>query len=119
MPNRRHHDPEVEGNLISAGLREEVAFEEHAGPFAELDNRAGHAFGPEGKMRRSVERDGVEVIDMTNLVRPLSTGVLTGHNIAAQIHCDGVLTVHAAFLAQRLDGPPALDGGVEFVDALA
>jgi hypothetical protein len=52
-------------------------------------------------------------------VRPLSTGVLAGHDIAAQVDGYGVGAVHATFLAKGLDRPPALDGGVEFIDALA
>ena len=58
---------------------------------------------------RSVERDGVKVFDVTNLVNALCTGVLTGHDVAAKINCDGVGAVHTAFLAQGIDGPPALD----------
>ena len=33
MPDGRHHNPHVEGELIRAGLCEEVALKEHAGPF--------------------------------------------------------------------------------------
>ena len=119
MPDGRHHDPHIEGKLVGAGLCEEVTLKEHAGPFAELNNRAGHAFGPEGKMRRCIERDGVEVRDMADLVSPFCADVLTSHDIAAQVDGDGVRAVHAAFLAKGLDGPPALDGRVEFIDALA
>ncbi|MBQ0803624.1 MAG: hypothetical protein KBT65_01910 [Sulfitobacter sp.] len=36
-------------------------------------------------MRRSVERDGIEVSDMADLMRALGTGILAGHDIAAQI----------------------------------
>ena len=64
MPDGRHHNPHVEGELIRAGLWEEVALKEHAGSFAELNDRAGHAFRPEGEVRRSVEGDGIEVRDM-------------------------------------------------------
>ena len=59
MPNRRHHDPKVERKLIGAGLREEFSLKEHAGPFAELNNWAGHALFAVRKMRRRVERDGI------------------------------------------------------------
>ena len=99
MPDCRHHDPHIEGKLIRAGLCEEVAFKEHAGPFAELNDRADHAFRPEGEVRRSVEGDGIEVRDMADLVRALGAGVLTGHDIAAKVDRDGVGAVHAAFLA--------------------
>lgn len=119
MPDGRHHDPHIEGKLIRAGLSEEVALEEHAGPFAELNNRAGHAFRPEGEVRRSVEGDGIEVGDVADLVRAFCAGVLTGHDIAVQVDGDGVGAVHATFLAQGLNRPPALDRGVEFVDPLA
>ena len=64
MPDGRHHDPHIEGELVGAGLCEEVALKEHAGPFAELDNRTGHAFRPEGEVRGSVEGDGIEVGDV-------------------------------------------------------
>lgn len=46
MPNCRHHDPHVECELIGAALLEELAFEEHAGSLAELNDGAGHAAGP-------------------------------------------------------------------------
>ena len=36
MPDGRHHNPHVEGELIRAGLCEEVALKEHAGSFADL-----------------------------------------------------------------------------------
>ena len=63
---------------------------------------------------------GIRVVrDMADLVRPLGPCVLTGHDIAAQVDGYGVRAVHAALLAKGLDGPPALDRGVEFVDALA
>ena len=65
MPDRCHHDPHIEGKLVSTGLCKEVALKEHAGPFAELDNRTGHAFRPEDEVRRSVEGDGIEVRDIT------------------------------------------------------
>jgi hypothetical protein len=119
MPDGRHHDPHIEGKLIRAGLSEEVALKEHAGPFAELNNRAGHAFRPEGEVRRSVEGYGIEVRDMADFVRALGAGVLTGHDIAAQVDGYGVGAVHATFLAQGLDRPLTLDGGVKFVDTLA
>ena len=99
MPDGRHHDPHIEGELVGTGLCEEVALKEHAGPFAELNNRAGHAFRPEGEVRRSVEGDGIEVRDMADLVRAFGTGVLTGHDIAAKVDRDGIRAVHAAFLA--------------------
>ncbi|CAM8655084.1 hypothetical protein MCEREM30_02726 [Paracoccaceae bacterium] len=70
-------------------------------------------------MRRSVERDGVKVSYMTDLVRPLGPRVLTGHNVPAQIDGDGFGAVHPAFLTEGLDRPLALDRGVELVDALA
>jgi len=119
MPDSRHHDPHIKCKLIGAGLCEEVAFKEHAGPFAELDNRARHAFGPEGKMGGGVERNLVKRFYMANLVRALGAGVLAGHDIAAQIDGDGVFAVHTAFLAKGLDWAAALDGGVEFVKARA
>ncbi len=119
MPDGRHHDPHIEGKLVGAALLEEVPFEEHAGPFTELNDGACHAFVSESKMRRGVERDGVEVSDVTNLVHALGAGVLTGHDIAAQVDDEVVRAVHATFLAEGLDGPPALDRGIEFVDALA
>ena len=119
MPDGRRHDTHIEVKLIRAGLCEEVALKEHAGPFAELNDGASHAFWPEGEVRRRVEGDGVEVRDMADLVRTFRTRVLTGHDIAAQIDGDGVGAVHAAFLAESLDGPAALDRGVEFVDAFA
>ena len=60
MPDSRHHDPHIEGKLIDAGLREEFALKEHAGSLAKLNDRARHALGPESKVRRGVERDGVK-----------------------------------------------------------
>ena len=36
-------------------------------------------------MRCGFEGNGVEVSDMADLMRPLSTGVLAGHGIAAQV----------------------------------
>jgi hypothetical protein len=70
-------------------------------------------------MRRSVERDSIEVSNMPNLVHPLRPGVLTGHDVAAQIDGNCILTVHAAFLAKSFDGTAALYGGIELVDALS
>lgn len=70
-------------------------------------------------MRRSIERDCVEVCHMSNLVHALRPGVLAGHDIPAQINCDGVWAVHPTFLAKCLDGPAALDSSIELVDALA
>lgn len=118
MPHSRHHDPHIKRKLISTALREEVPFEEHAGPLAELNDGAGHALGAERKMRRGVERDGIEVSDMADLMRALGTGVLAGHDIAAQIDGDGVFAIHPTFLTQRLDRPAAYNGFVKFVDAL-
>jgi uncharacterized protein (DUF2342 family) len=46
---------------------------------------------------------------MADFVRALSAGVLTGHDIAAQVDGYGVRAVHPAFLADGLDMPPALD----------
>jgi hypothetical protein len=102
MPDGRHHDPEVKGKLVGAALIEEFPLKEHAGPFAELNHRTGHAFGPEGEVRRGVEGDGVEVRDMADLVRPLRTGVLAGHDIAAQIDRDGVGLCMAHFSSRVL-----------------
>jgi hypothetical protein len=119
MPDRRHHYTEVKRKLIGTALLEELPLKEHAGPLAELNDGACHAFLPERKMRRDVEGYRVEVGDMANFVRPLGPCVLTGHDIAAQVDGYGVRAVHAALLAKGLDGPPALDRGVELVDALA
>ena len=71
MPHRRHHDPHIEGKLIRAGLCEEVALKEHAGPFAELNDRASHAFRPEGEVRRGVEDYGVGALHGKLLVAGL------------------------------------------------
>jgi hypothetical protein len=119
MPDRRHHDPEVEGKLIRAGLCKELPFKKHAGPFTKLNNRTGHAFRPEGKMRRSIKGDRIEVGGMADFVGPFGTGVLAGHDIAAQVDCNGVRAIHPTFLAEGFDGPPALNRSVEFIDALA
>ena len=70
-------------------------------------------------MGRGVERDGVEVGHMANLVHSLCSGVLAGHDVPAQVDCDSVRAVHPAFLAKCLDGPAALDSSIELVDALA
>ena len=70
-------------------------------------------------MRRGVERDALKVGDVTNHVCTLSTSVLTGHDIPAQVDGDGVRPIHPAFLAKGLGGPAALDRGVELIDALA
>jgi hypothetical protein len=67
MPNSRHHDPHIEGKLIG-GLREEITLKEHAGLLAELHDGTSHAFGPECKMRRGVERDCIEVGDIDDSV---------------------------------------------------
>ena len=106
MPNGRHHDPQIEGKLVRAGLCEKVTFKEHAGPFAELNNRAGHTFRPEGEVRRSVEGDGVKVCNMAYFVRPLGAGVLAGRGIAAQVDRDGVGALHGELLVAGLDGKP-------------
>jgi hypothetical protein len=65
-------------------------------------------------MRRGIERDGTEVIDMTDLVHALCTSVLAGHDVPAQINSDGVWAVHSAFLTEGFDGPAALDRRIEF-----
>ena len=119
MPDSRHHDPHIKCKLIGAGLCEEVALKEHAGPFAELDNWAGYAFGAEGKMGGCIQRNFIKRFYMANFMRSLGAGVLTGHDITAQIDGDGILAVHPAFLAKGLDWAAALDGGVEFVKARA
>ena len=106
MPDCRHHDPEVEGKLVGATLLEELPLKEHAGPLAELNDRAIHAFLAERKMRRGVERDGVKVSHMTNLMHALSSGVLTGHDIPKQIDRDGVGALHGKLLVAGLDGKP-------------
>ena len=119
MPDGRHHDPHIEGEFVCAALLEEVPLKEHARPLAELNDGARHAFGPEGKMRRGVEGNGLEVRHMPNLVHPLRPGVLTGHDVTEKVNCDGVRAVHPAFLGEGLDGTPPLNRGVELVDALA
>ena len=40
MPDGRHHDPHVKGELVGTALLKELALEEHAGPLAELHNGA-------------------------------------------------------------------------------
>ena len=40
MPDGRHHDPHIEGKLVGTALLEELPLKEHAGPFAELNDRA-------------------------------------------------------------------------------
>ena len=78
----------------------------------ELNKRSGL---PTGKKRTlafgAIIADRVEVRDMANFVRTLGAGVLAGHNVPTQVEGDGVRAVHAAFLAQGLDGPAALDRG--------
>jgi hypothetical protein len=69
-------------------------------------------------MRRGIERDGVEVGDMTDLVYALRTCVLAGHDVPAQIDGNGVGAVHPAFLADGFDGPATLNRSKELVDAL-
>jgi len=49
-------------------------------------------------MRRGIERDIFEGLNVTDLVHALGPGVLTGHHVATEIHCDGVFSVHAALL---------------------
>ena len=71
MPDCRHHDPEVEGKLVGATLLEELPLKEHAGPLAELNDRAIHAFRPEGEVRRSVEDYGVGALHGKLLVAGL------------------------------------------------
>ena len=119
MPDSRHNDPHIKCKLIGAGLCEKVALKEHAGPFAELDNWAGHAFGAEGKMGGSVQRNFIKRFYMANFMRALGAGVLAGHDIAAQIDGDCVFAVHPAFLAKGFDWAASLDGGVELVKACA
>jgi hypothetical protein len=119
MPDGCHHDPHIEGKLIGAGLCKEIALEEHAGSLAELDNRAGHAFGPEGKMGGSIQRNFIKRVYMANFMRALGAGILAGHDIAAQIDGDSIFAVHTAFLAKGFDWSASLDGGVEFVKARA
>jgi hypothetical protein len=60
MPDSRHHDPHIEGELIGAGLPEEHTFEEHAGSLADLNDGSCPAVLPEGKMRCGIERDCVK-----------------------------------------------------------
>ena len=106
MPHSRHHDPHIEGKLVGAGLCEEVALEKHAGPLAELNNRASHAFRPEGEVRRGIKGDGIEIRYMADLVRALGSGVLAGRGIAAQVDRDGVGALHGELLVAGLDGKP-------------
>lgn len=40
MPDRRHHDSHVEGELIRTALLEELPLKEHARPLAELNDGA-------------------------------------------------------------------------------
>ena len=56
---------------------------------------------------------------MPNLVHALRPGVLTGHNVPAQIDSDGVGAVHPAFLAEGVDRSLALNRRIESVDALS
>ena len=55
MPDRRHHDPNIECKLFGKALLAEVPLEEHAKPLAEMSDRTGHAFLLEGKMRHGIE----------------------------------------------------------------
>ena len=40
IPDRRHHDPHVKGELVGTALLKELALEEHAGPLTKLHNGA-------------------------------------------------------------------------------
>ena len=111
--------PILNANSFRAGLRKEVALKEHAGPFAELDDRTGHTLRPESKMRRGIKRNGIEVSDMADLVCAFRSGFLAGHDITAQIDGNRGLPVHPAFLAQCLDWALTLDRGMVFVAATA
>ena len=119
MPDRRHHDPHVKRKLVGAALLKELALEEHAGSFAKLDNGASHAFLSERKMRRGIERNRVEVLDVTDLVLALCPGVLASHHIAAEIDGDCVLPVHAALLPEAINAAAPLDRLVELVDTVS
>ena len=90
MRHCRHHDPHIKRKLVGAALLEEVALEEHAGSFAELDDGARHALVSEGKMRRGSECDRINVINMADLVLTLRPCVLAGNDVAAQINGDRV-----------------------------
>lgn len=103
MPGRRHQHSHIERKLVGTALLEELSLEEHAGPLAELNNGTGHALVPEGKMRRCTQRDGLEVLHMPNPVRPLGAGVLTGHDIAAQIESNSIFAIHPTVLAEGVD----------------
>ena len=65
-----------------------------------------------------IERDVLKRTHMADLVRPLGAGVLAGHDVPAEIHCDGVGAVHPAFLASGLDRPTALYRSIKLVDPL-
>ena len=69
-------------------------------------------------MRRGIERDGVKVSDMTDLVHALCTCVLASHDVPAQVDGDGVRAVHVAFLVKCFNRPAALNRGIQLVDAL-
>lgn len=69
-------------------------------------------------MRCSIERDVVNVGDVHDPVRALSPGVVTGHDIAAQVDRDVLGPVHAAFLAEGQDRAACLQGGEEISDPL-
>ncbi|MEI6799929.1 MAG: hypothetical protein WCO04_12045 [Pseudomonadota bacterium] len=96
MPDGRHHDPHIEGELVGAGLCKKVTLKELTGPFEELDNRTSHAFRPEGEVRRGIEGDGVEVRDMADLVRAF--GVKVNLSVAL-VQTDCFLRCHCGFLA--------------------
>jgi len=114
MPDSRHHDPHIEGELVGEGLCEEVALKEHVGPFAELNNWASHASLSEGEPRRCIESDGVEVGDMADLVCALGSSVLAGQDISLQVDRDGVEALHGTLLVADLDGKPLdLTNGLE------
>ena len=49
-------------------------------------------------MCRGVERDGVKVGNMPDLVLALRASVLTGHHVPAQVDGNGMGAVHSAFL---------------------
>jgi len=103
MPDRRHHDSDVEGELIRTGLLEELPVEEHAGPLAELNDRACHAFLPKGKMRRGVECNVIKFCDLTNLLHALRTGILAGHDVPALIESNSIFAIHPTVLAEGVD----------------
>lgn len=84
MPHGRHHNPHVEGKLVSATLLEEPPHEEHAGRPAELHDGAFHTLQSKCKMLRGVERDGIEVRNMTDLVLVVHCGSFIARAPAGQ-----------------------------------